>query len=187
VRRIGFRVGEVDSAIAQRRVAALQQGLRELGWIEGRNIHIEYRWAILDADRIRRDAADLVALNLEVIVTTGAPSLAALLQITRSIPIVFTFVTDPVKDGFAELQKAGLTHPLTGTLLQFSFMCQQTASQSPVSVEADIRAFGRHSGYDPSRKSSSKICCDAQHRWLADFWEVRVGNVSTLSELRSEL
>ena len=141
VRRIGF--------FAQRRVAAFQQGLRELGWIEGRNIHIEYRWAILDADRIRSDAADLVALNLEVIVTTGAPSLAALLQITRSIPIVFTFVTDPVKDGFAELQKAGLTHPLTGTLLQFSFMCQQTASQSPVSVEADMRPFGRDSAFDP--------------------------------------
>ncbi|MFZ1094480.1 MAG: ABC transporter substrate-binding protein, partial [Xanthobacteraceae bacterium] len=73
----------------------------------GRNIHIEYRWEILDADRIRSDAADLVALNLEVIVTTGAPSLAALLQITRSIPIVFTFVTDPVKDGFV----ASLSHP----------------------------------------------------------------------------
>jgi putative tryptophan/tyrosine transport system substrate-binding protein len=107
VRRIGFWVGEVDSAIAQRRVAAFQQGLRELGWLEGRNIHIECRWEILGADRIRSDAADLVALNLEVIVTTGAPSLAALLQITRSIPIVFTFVTDPVKDGFV----ASLSHP----------------------------------------------------------------------------
>jgi putative tryptophan/tyrosine transport system substrate-binding protein len=103
VRRIGFWVGEVDSAIAQRRVAAFQQGLRELGWLEGRNIHIEYRWEILDADRIRSDAADLVALNLEVIITTGAPSLAALLQIARSIPIVFTFVTDPVAEQRDEL------------------------------------------------------------------------------------
>src|SRR5271165_3834308 len=107
VRRIGFWVGEVDSAIAQRRVTAFQQGLRELGWIEGRNIHIEYRWAIVDADRIRSDAADMVAMNLEVIVTTGAPTVAALHQITRSIPIVFTFVTDPVKDGFV----ASLSHP----------------------------------------------------------------------------
>jgi len=108
MRRIGFWVGEPESnPNAQRRVGAFKQGLQDLNWREGHNIKIEYRWAILNPDRIRDDAANLVALDPDVIVTTGAPTVAALLQATRSIPIVFTFVTDPVRDGFVE----SLSHP----------------------------------------------------------------------------
>jgi ABC transporter substrate binding protein len=108
MRRIGFWVGEPESnPNAQRRVGAFKQGLQDLNWREGHNIKIEYRWAILNPDRIRDDAASLVALDPDVIVTTGAPTVAALHQVTRSIPIVFTFVTDPVRDGFVE----SLSHP----------------------------------------------------------------------------
>ena len=105
---IGFWVGEPESnPNAQRRVAAFKQGLQNLNWRDGHNVKIEYRWAILNLDGIRADAASLVALKPDVIVTTGAPTVAALLQVTRSIPIVFTFVTDPVRDGFV----ASLSHP----------------------------------------------------------------------------
>jgi putative ABC transport system substrate-binding protein len=117
MRRIGFWVGEPESnPNAQRRVGAFRQGLQNLNWREGHNIKIEYRWTILDLDRIRDDAASLVALDPDVIVTTGAPTVAALRQITRSIPIVFTFVTDPVRDGFVE----SLSHPggnITGFMI----------------------------------------------------------------------
>ena len=92
---------------AQRRVGAFKQGLQSLNWREGQNIKIEYRWAVLDLDRIHDDATSLVALDPDVIVTTGAPTVAALHQVTRSIPIVFTFVTDPVRDGFV----TSLSHP----------------------------------------------------------------------------
>jgi putative ABC transport system substrate-binding protein len=108
MRRIGFWVGEPESnPDSQRRVGAFKQGLQSLNWREGQNIKIEYRWAVLDLDRIHDDAASLVSLDPDVIVTTGAPTVAALHQVTRSIPIVFTFVTDPVRDGFVK----SLSHP----------------------------------------------------------------------------
>jgi putative ABC transport system substrate-binding protein len=108
MRRIGFWVGEPENnPDAQRRVGAFKQGLQSLNWREGQNIKIEYRWAVLDLDRIHDDATSLVALDPDVIVTTGAPTVAALHQVTRSIPIVFTFVTDPVRDGFVK----SLSHP----------------------------------------------------------------------------
>ena len=83
--------------IPQRRVAAFKQGLAELGWIEGRTVQIEYRWPIIDGERVRADAESLVALAPDVIVTTGAPTVAVFKRLTRTIPIVFTFVTDPVR------------------------------------------------------------------------------------------
>ena len=74
-RRIGFWVGEPESnPNAQRRVAAFKQGLQNLNWRGGHNVKIEYRWAILNLDGIRADAASLVALKPDVIVTTGAPT-----------------------------------------------------------------------------------------------------------------
>ena len=83
--------------IPQRRVAAFKQGLAELGWIEGRTVQIEYRWPIIDGERVRADAESLIALAPDVIVTTGAPTVAVFKRLTRTIPIVFTFVTDPVR------------------------------------------------------------------------------------------
>ena len=93
--------------IPQRRVAAFKQGLAELGWIEGRTVQIEYRWPIIDGERVRADAESLIALVPDVIVTTGAPTVAVFKRLTRTIPIVFTFVTDPVRDGLVET----LAHP----------------------------------------------------------------------------
>ena len=108
MRRIGFWVGEPETdPNAQRRVTAFKKGLAELGWIEGRTVQIEYRWPIIDGERVRADAESLVALAPDVIVTTGAPTVAVFKRLTRTIPIVFTFVTDPVRDGLVET----LAHP----------------------------------------------------------------------------
>jgi putative ABC transport system substrate-binding protein len=99
MRRIGVLNNPADS---QARVAAFAQGLQELGWIDGRNVRIDYRWSSGDPDRIRRYAAELVALAPDVIVTTGAASAGPLLQATRTVPIVFVSVVDAVGAGFVD-------------------------------------------------------------------------------------
>src|SRR6516165_11022996 len=80
----------------QARVAALKRGLQDLGWIEGRNLRIESRWAAGEAARMRPLGEELVSLAPEVIVSSGAPTLAALQQTTRTIPLVFGQVLNPV-------------------------------------------------------------------------------------------
>jgi len=89
-------------AEGQARVAVLQQALLELGWVVGRNVRIEYRWGSGDADRNHKNAAELVGLNADVILATGTPTLEPLLKVTRTIPIVFVQVADPVGAGFVE-------------------------------------------------------------------------------------
>jgi putative tryptophan/tyrosine transport system substrate-binding protein len=90
-----------NSPQAQGRIVAFQQGLQELGWTEGRNVRIETRWpAAGNADEIRRYAVELVALAPDVILATGSSSMAPLLQATRTVPIVFVQVVDPVGGGF---------------------------------------------------------------------------------------
>ena len=87
---------------AQPRVAAFQQGLQELGWTDGRNVRIEYRWGAGDADRFRRYATELAALEPDVFLASGTLSVAAFQQVTRTVPIIFTLVTDPVGAGFVD-------------------------------------------------------------------------------------
>ena len=81
------------------RVSAFQEALREAGWVEGRNIRIDYRWAAGDLDRIRAYAAEIVGLAPEAILGASTPVLAALRKETQTIPIVFTGVSDPVGVG----------------------------------------------------------------------------------------
>jgi putative tryptophan/tyrosine transport system substrate-binding protein len=91
-----------DDAEGQARLAAFHQGLQQLGWTVGRNVQIDYRWGAGDADRIRKFAAELVALAPDIILSTGSSSVAALQQATRSVPIVFVTVVDPVSSGFVD-------------------------------------------------------------------------------------
>src|SRR5262245_55654303 len=104
IRRIGFLMNlAADDSQAQARNAAFLQALQELGWTAGRNLQIEYRWGGEIADRNREYAAELVALAPDVIVAAGSsPGLAALRRATRTIPIVFAAITDPVGQGFVE-------------------------------------------------------------------------------------
>jgi putative ABC transport system substrate-binding protein len=92
---------------AQRLVKAFREGLAQLGWTEGRNLRIDYRWAGGDIGRIRTFAKELVELSPDIMVGYATPSVAALQQETRSIPIVFLSVTDPVGQGLV----ASLAHP----------------------------------------------------------------------------
>ena len=103
VRRIGVLMPWTkDNPEDQQRVAAFQDDLKRSGWIEGRNIQSEYRWYAGDADRARLLAKELVALKPDVILAGASPGLIALRQETRSIPLVFVGVTDPVGLGLVE-------------------------------------------------------------------------------------
>ena len=107
-RRIGvLHTGAADDPIYQARNAAFLQRLNELGWAVGRNVRIDIRWAAADAERIRSFAAELVALEPDVILATGSATVGPLLQATRSIPIVFALVPDPVGAGYVD----SLAHP----------------------------------------------------------------------------
>jgi ABC-type uncharacterized transport system substrate-binding protein len=101
VRRIGVLMTQAeDDPEGQTRLLALAQGLQESGWTIGRNVRIDTRWGEGDAERYRRYAAELVALAPDVILVNGPAALAQLQQATRSLPIVFTNVFDPVGGGF---------------------------------------------------------------------------------------
>ena len=110
VRRIGVLVASpVDDAEWQARLAAFNEGLAQLGWIEGRNVRVDTRWATTNADDLRKQAAELVATTPDVLVAaSGTTSVAPLLQATRTVPIVFAIVVDPVGAGFvASLARPG--------------------------------------------------------------------------------
>ncbi len=102
VRRIGVLMGYAESdREGQAFVAAFREGLQKLGWTEGRNIRIETRWAAPDdAESRQRFAKELVALQPDVILANNTPTAAAMLQQTRTIPIIFASVSDPVGSGF---------------------------------------------------------------------------------------
>src|SRR5499426_552905 len=103
VRRIGVLHNRAaDDALGQARHGAFLQGLQQADWTIGRNVQVETRWAGADADRIRTYAAELVALAPDVIFATGHDGAAPLLQATRSVPIVFVIVPDPVGAGLVE-------------------------------------------------------------------------------------
>jgi ABC transporter substrate binding protein len=103
MRRIGILSNLAsDDAEGQARLAAFHQGLQQLGWTVGRNVQIDYRWGAGDADRIRKFAAELIVLAPDVILSAGSPSVAALQQATRTVPIVFVTVVDPVSSGFVD-------------------------------------------------------------------------------------
>src|SRR5262245_7814518 len=116
MRRIGVLMNlTAEDPESPARLAAFAQGLADLGWTIGRNLRIEYRWAGGDPERIRKDAEELVALTPDLILSSGTPTVAALQKATRSVPIVFAQVVDPVGAGFVE----GLARP-GGNITGFS-------------------------------------------------------------------
>jgi putative ABC transport system substrate-binding protein len=103
MRRIGVLVAYAESdPEAQARIAALRQGLRELGWTEGHNLRMELRWGTGDPDRARIFATELMSLTPDLIVAHGTPALTALHRATRTIPVVFVSVIDPVGAGYVQ-------------------------------------------------------------------------------------
>ena len=107
VERIGF-LAAVSVSNSPGRTEAFRQGLRELGYVEGKNVVFEYRWADGNLDRLRALAGELVRLKVDVIVTTGGISTRAAKEATATIPIVMTQDIDPVGNGFiANLARPG--------------------------------------------------------------------------------
>jgi putative ABC transport system substrate-binding protein len=117
--RIGY-LGPVSPSAGARLLESFRQGLRELGYVEGRNISIDYRWAEGSPDRFPALAAELIQLRVDAIVTYNNPAVAALQQATRTIPIVVANMGDPVGSGFV----ASLARP-GGNITGFSGLSEE--------------------------------------------------------------
>ena len=103
MRRIGVLLpAAADDPVFQDRVGVFLQGLERSGWTIGRNVRIDTRWATANAAEIRKYAADLAALAPDVILAHGGSTVGPLLEATRSVPIVFPVIGDPVGAGFIE-------------------------------------------------------------------------------------
>jgi hypothetical protein len=115
IRRIGLLLGATTEhdPEAEARVSAFRHGLEELGWVDGHNIHIDYRFAAGDADLIRTYVRELVTSRPDLIVANSPPVIAEFRRATGTIPIVFAIVTDPVSQGLvASLAVRGQYHGL---------------------------------------------------------------------------
>ena len=121
MRRIGVLVGaqRPDDPESQANFAAFLQRLQQLGWDESRNVQIDYRWGLGNADNVRKYAMELAAIAPDVILTSGTSTITPLLQVTRTLPIVFVNVADPVGAGFVD----SLSRPGGNTtgFLQFEY------------------------------------------------------------------
>ena len=109
IRRIGVLLGATTEhdPEGEARIAAFRHGLEELGWVDGHNIHIDYRFAAGDPDLIRTYVRELVTSAPDLIVANSSPVIAELKQNTGTIPVVFAVVNDPVNQGFV----TSLAHP----------------------------------------------------------------------------
>jgi putative ABC transport system substrate-binding protein len=120
VRRIGVIMGATKASVdLESGIVAFQQALRKLGWTEGRNVQFDVRWAGGELSKFRRHTAELVALAPDVILTSGTLALRSVSEATRTVPVVFVNVTDPVGAGFVDsLSRPGAN--VTG-LMQFEY------------------------------------------------------------------
>jgi putative tryptophan/tyrosine transport system substrate-binding protein len=120
MRRVAVLMSVADSPEGEARLRSFLKGLQQLGWTEGRNVRIDQRWGAGDAERARKYAAELVGLGPDVILASGDHSVVASRQASRTVPIVFTSVADPVGTGYVE----SLARPggnMTGfTLFEYS-------------------------------------------------------------------
>src|SRR3977135_1270009 len=107
IQRLTILMSVADDSEGQARVTAFRQRLQQLGWVDGRNVRIEYRWGSGDGGRLKAHAAEVVAMKPDVILVGGTKALIPMTQETTSIPIVFVGSADPGGQGFAE----GLPRP----------------------------------------------------------------------------
>lgn len=116
-KRIGWlEQGQPGDPAAQTRIAAVRQGLEQLGWVVGRNLQIDYRWGVVSFEMAQRLGEELLSLSPDVVLSVGSPGVKALQQATTSVPIVFIFVAEPVDQGFVQ----SLAHP-GGNITGFAY------------------------------------------------------------------
>jgi len=150
VRRIGVLInGSASDPDIQANVVVFQEALRKLGWADGRNVRIEYRWGAGSSDTIRKYATELVTLAPDILFATGTAGMRPLLQATRTIPIVFVAVADPVGAGFVDsLSQPGgnvtgfmqFEYNLSGKWLELLKEIAPTVTRAVVLRDADITA-----------------------------------------------
>jgi putative tryptophan/tyrosine transport system substrate-binding protein len=125
MRRIGIlEIGHADDLVVQARIAALREGLEKLGWVVGRNLAIDTRWGVLNSETGQLLGKELLSLSPDVIFTVGTPGTKAMQQATKTVPIVFIFVVEPVDQGVVQ----SFSHP-GGNITGFSFMEQTTGAK----------------------------------------------------------
>jgi putative tryptophan/tyrosine transport system substrate-binding protein len=164
IKRVGVLMSTAeDDAESKARIAAFLRGLQQLGWTDGRNVQIDIRWPAGDADRIRRYAAELVALAPDAILATGSATLGPLLQATRTVPVVFVIVPDPVGAGFVEslarpggnatgflMFEYGITAKWVELLKQIASGVSRVAVIRDPAISAGIGQFGAIQAVAPS-------------------------------------
>jgi putative tryptophan/tyrosine transport system substrate-binding protein len=135
--RIGVLMGVVESlAVYRANLGALREGLQALGWTDGRNVRIDTRWAAPgNVEALQLGAKELVAMQPDLILSHTTPTTATLLQQTRSIPIIFVFVTDPLGSGFV----ASFSHP-GGNVTGFIVMEPGVGRQVAGTAQGDCAA-----------------------------------------------
>jgi putative ABC transport system substrate-binding protein len=154
MRRISVLTGgsTAEDPDGQARIAGFQQGLQQLGWIEGRNVRIEYRWSGGDANNVRKYAAELLTLAPDVIVASGGSTVGPLQQATRTVPIVFVGVSDPVGAGLVDsLSRPGgnttgfmqFEYSLTGKWLELLKQIAPSVTRAAVLRDAAISGIGQ--------------------------------------------
>jgi putative ABC transport system substrate-binding protein len=171
LRTIGF-LGQSTRSAASEWVAAFVQRLRELGWIEGRNVAIEYRWAEGREERFAEIAAEFVRLKVDIIVTSGTPQVVAAKQATSVIPIVFAAAGDPVAGGLV----ASLARP-GGNITGLTGSTDDTAPKrlellaAVVVSPSRIALLGNRTGRFPASGSRTRLhafahgtSCPSRHR-----------------------
>jgi len=155
VRRIGLLQGlAADDPVAQANNAAFVEGLRQLGWADGRNVHIDFRFGAGNAADVRKYAAELVALAPDVVLGVAA-TVGPLLQATRTVPIVFVIVPDPVGAGFVE----SLSRPggnATGFLMFEYSLCGKWLELLKEIAPSVTRAAVLRDSTDPAGSASSR-------------------------------
>ena len=149
LRRIGF-LSNSSQATGSAQIESFRSSLRELGWIEGRNLVMEYRWAEGDLRRLPSLAGELVRAKVEVLFVSGPVAVSAAQKATRTLPIVFVVLVDPVTLGFAQ----SLAHPggnLTGLASQFEELVTKQLQLLKESVPGLSRiALLRHAEASPA-------------------------------------
>jgi putative tryptophan/tyrosine transport system substrate-binding protein len=147
--RIGvMEIGHADDPVAQARVAALREQLEKLGWVVGRNLAIDTRWDVTSFEAGQRLGTELLGLSPDVILSVGSPSVKTLQQATKTAPIVFIFVVEPVDMGVVQ----SLAHP-GGNITGFAYM-ERTTGAKWLSLLTEIAPGVKHVAYVFSPKAA---------------------------------